>query len=487
MTQGNDGTNEQPRKTPPPRKTSVSRAPAASLHSVSGHFERDAAEVAARPTQKKTAINAARAGAAARPAASLTARNVSRPAADTAGAKPSSLPPAMAEKCLPEPDDTTPPPRPRPPMSSLPRLTPDSFTGMAPAVASAARAAARAVAAQQAAGTSAAGAQHNAKPALSVVIPCHNAAATLDELHRRVGNACREAVNDDYEVVLVNDGSSDDSWQQMQTLAAQDDRIVAINLTRNYGQQLALSAGLKFARGTRVLTLDGDLQDPPELLADMMVKAETGFDVVYGQRQERDGETWLVRTGNGALRRLVTLMVKQDAPVGASDFRLISRRALDLLNAMPEQHRYLRGMIDWLGLPQAPIAYHRDDRYADRAGLPLRRALCAAVDAMTGFSTRPLRLAAYLGIAFGLFGLSMAAYALATWLAGASVAGWTSLMTAILLLGSVQLIMLGVVGEYVGRLYLESKGRPLFVIEEIVRGNQGALHHSHLGAIPSAE
>ncbi len=308
-------------------------------------------------------------------------------------------------------------------------------------------------------------------PALSVIAPCYNETETLPELYRRVSKVCREEVGDDYEIVLINDGSSDGTWPSIVSLITGDPHVIGVNLSRNHGHQLALSAGLSVCRGRRVLIIDADLQDPPELLAEMMALMNDGADVVYGQRQSRSGETWLKRASAAAFYRILKRLVDIDIPLDTGDFRLMNRRALDILNAMPERQRFIRGMVSWIGLDQRPVRYRRERRFAGQTKYPLRRMLRLGVDAITGFSIRPLRIAVHFGLLFGLGGFALLVYVLYTWLIGRTVAGWTSVMTVVLLLGSVQLLVLGVFGEYLGRLYMESKHRPLFVIDSIVRND----------------
>jgi dolichol-phosphate mannosyltransferase len=306
------------------------------------------------------------------------------------------------------------------------------------------------------------------RPLLSVVAPCYNESESLHELYRRVTEVCRANVAEDYEIVLVNDGSRDSTWADIRALTQNDPHVVGVNLSRNHGHQLALSAGLTVCRGARILIIDADLQDPPELLPQMMAEMDKGADVVYGQRADRAGESWFKKTSAAAFYRLLDRMVDIKIPLDTGDFRLISRRALDILNEMPEQHRFIRGMVSWIGLAQRPVIYHRHERFAGETKYPLSKMIKFALDAITGFSIRPLRIAIYLGVLFGLGGIVVLAYTLWTWISGETVQGWTSLMAVVLVLGSVQLLVIGVLGEYLGRLYLESKRRPLFVIDEIV-------------------
>jgi dolichol-phosphate mannosyltransferase len=337
----------------------------------------------------------------------------------------------------------------------------------------------------QASATPAAGVQ--GAIALSVVVPCYNEADGVAELHRRVTDVCRAAIGDDYEIVLVNDGSSDGTWAALTALAGRDPHVVAIQLARNYGHQVALSAGLQICRGERTLILDADLQDPPELLVEMMALMDQGFDVVYGQRQERDGETWFKRTSAAAFYRFFNRLIDVRIPVDTGDFRLMSRKALSHLNAMPEQFRFVRGMVAWIGLRQAPIRYHRSARFAGETKYPLKKMLRFAVDAITSFSVRPLRFASHIGIAFGVLGLVSLGCILTFWLRGDVVPGWTSLAALVLILGSIQLTLLGVFGEYLGRMYIESKRRPLFIIDEIATSATVAESYPARGPVHPAD
>ncbi len=312
-------------------------------------------------------------------------------------------------------------------------------------------------------------------PRLSIVAPCYNEEAGLEEFHRRMTAAAVETAGSDYELVLLNDGSTDRTWSIMADLVRRDPRVVAINLSRRHGHQLAITAGLYTCRGERILTIDADLQDPPELLGEMwrqMDRAEA--DVVYGSRRERQGETMLKRGTAALFYRLMRRVGYADMPVDAGDFRLMTRRVLDILNSMPEQHRFIRGMVSWIGLRQVPLAYDRAARHSGESNYPLAKMMGLAFDALTSFSIMPLRLASYLGLLLGLLSLLMLGYTLGSWASGHVVEGWTSLLTVVLILGSTQLILFGLLGEYVGRLYLETKRRPLFVIDQVLTQNTAA-------------
>lgn len=303
---------------------------------------------------------------------------------------------------------------------------------------------------------------------LSVVVPCYNEEEGVHELHRRVSAVCQASIGDSYELVLVNDGSRDATWKIMGEISRADKHVVAINLSRNHGHQLALSAGLQLCRGERVFVLDADLQDPPELLPKMMARMDDGCDVVFGQRIKREGETLFKKASAYAFYRLLDRMVDIDIPPDTGDFRLMSRRAVDILNSMPEHHRFIRGMVSWIGLRQEALPYERAARFAGETKYPLSKMIRFAIDAITGFSVRPLRIASYIGIFSGIATLLLLVYVLIHYFTGYSVEGWTSLAVIVLLLGSAQLLVAGVMGEYLGRLYVESKGRPLFIIQEIV-------------------
>jgi dolichol-phosphate mannosyltransferase len=303
---------------------------------------------------------------------------------------------------------------------------------------------------------------------LSVVVPCYNEKGAIKELYRRVTKVCRNLVDGNYELILVNDGSSDETWPILQQLADRDDRVVAIDLSRNHGHQLALSAGLSLARGERILVIDADLQDPPELLPQMMQLMDEGADVVYGQRLAREGETWFKRVSARVFYRLLLRLTDVPIPLDTGDFRLMSRRVLDTLLAMPECQRFIRGMVAWIGFRQVPLHYYRDKRFAGETKYPLHKMLTFAVDAITGFSILPLRISLYLASLFiGFAGLLMI-YVLSSWLYLGAVPGWTSQFMGMLIFASVQLFSLAVIGEYLGRIYMQAKHRPLFIIREIV-------------------
>jgi len=313
-----------------------------------------------------------------------------------------------------------------------------------------------------------------ARPVLSVVAPCFNEEGVLPEFLARVAKVL-DGIAGSSEIVVVDDGSRDGTWRVMTEASAHDPRIVAVRLMRNHGHQLALTAGLSICRGERVLIIDADLQDPPELLPDMMAimdgrDGKGGADVVYGQRRARAGESLFKRMTAAAFYRLIGRMTDVDIPLDAGDFRLMTRRVLDMLLAMPERHRFIRGMVAWIGGRQVPIAYDRAPRAAGESKYPLSKMIRFAADAITAFSVVPLMASMTIGWIMAAVGFGFFVYSIAGWLMHSTLPGWTSLMAAIGLLGGMQFLMLGVIGAYLGRLYDQSKGRPLFLIRDIVGG-----------------
>jgi dolichol-phosphate mannosyltransferase len=320
--------------------------------------------------------------------------------------------------------------------------------------------------------------------ALSIVVPCFNEEGGLAALHARLGAAARAAVGEDYEIVLVNDGSRDNSWTMMRAIAAADPHAVAVNLSRNHGHQLALTAGLDLCSGEAILIIDADLQDPPELLPEMLrVMRSEQADVVYGVRRSRSGETAFKRATAHGFYRLLSRATEVDIPLDAGDFRLMSRRALEALLAMPEQARFIRGMVAWLGFRQVPFAYDRQERFAGETKYPLRKMIRFAFDALTGFSSAPLKLASLAGLALSVGSLLLLLYIVFAWSSGHSIPGWTSLMLVVVVLGAVQMFVLALMGEYIGRLYNEAKGRPLYIVQEIAGGERG---NARLGYVADA-
>jgi dolichol-phosphate mannosyltransferase len=302
---------------------------------------------------------------------------------------------------------------------------------------------------------------------MSIVVPVFNEREVLPELYRRV-TAVMSHLGLPYELVLVNDGSRDGSWDVMQSLALADGRVKAIALTRNFGHQPAIVAGLHAARGRTVVFMDADLQDPPELIPQLYAKHLEGNDVVYAQRRERDGETLWKRATASAFYRLMRRMTALEMPLDTGDFRLISRRVADDLGALREYHPFMRGLVTWVGYQQAGVLYDREPRYKGRTKFSTARMMTFALDGLTSFSSRPLRLAAHAGLFFAGMSLVLMMGLIVYRLSGGThlVQGWTSLIVAVLFLGGLNLIAIGLLGEYIGRIYDQVKGRPLYLVKE---------------------
>lgn len=309
---------------------------------------------------------------------------------------------------------------------------------------------------------------------LSVVVPCYNEEESLGELHRRIKAACAAAPISSYEIILINDGSRDATVSIMQDLAKIDPNLVAIDLSRNHGHQLALTAGLAEAKGDFIFILDADLQDPPELLTPMLERARAGVDVVYGKREIRTGETRFKLLCASLFYRLLSWLSDIPIPRDTGDFRLMTRRVLEQLLAMPEQDRFIRGMVAWIGFRQEAFLYKRDPRYAGVTKYPFHKLLKFAFDAISSFSIKPLRIS----MLFALMGAALAAllglFSIWAYFFHHTIVGWTSIATIVTFFSSLQLICIGVIGEYVGRTYIQVKRRPLFIIRQIYRSDKAA-------------
>lgn len=305
-------------------------------------------------------------------------------------------------------------------------------------------------------------------PALSVVIPCHNEAEVLPETLIRVRTACLAERLADTEIILVDDGSTDATWAEIARQSVAHPTVRGLRLSRNFGHQAALTAGLRLSRGNRVLILDADLQDPPELLGRMMAALDAGHDVAYGQREVRQGDGPLKRLTAWAYYRLLNFLSEVPLPLDTGDFRLMSRRAVDAFLSLPEHGRFVRGMVAWIGFSQAPVPYAREPRFAGQSKYGARQMLRLAMEGITSFSLRPLRLGLLLGGIMLLVSLALLLLVLGTWLFGYTVRGWTSILVVLLGIGGVQTLLLGVIGEYVGKIFVEAKARPIYLVREIL-------------------
>jgi dolichol-phosphate mannosyltransferase len=306
----------------------------------------------------------------------------------------------------------------------------------------------------------------NLRPTLSLVIPIFNEEETIPELHARLA-AFLAALNVTWEVVFVDDGSKDSSLRLLKELAAVESRYRLVSFARNFGHQIAITAGVDYAEGRAVVVMDADLQDPPEVVRDMLAKYEQGYDVVYGVRSRRLGETIFKKFTAAAFYRLMRGMTGIDLPVDTGDFRLMSRRVVLTLRSLRERHRFVRGMVAWVGFKQTSVHYERQGRFAGETKYPLRKMLKFAIDGITSFSIVPVRIATWLGLFAGLGAMLIGLWALYEKLVlGHTVQGWTTIMLLVAVSSSVQLLMMGVLGEYVGRIYEEVKHRPLYTVQE---------------------
>jgi glycosyltransferase involved in cell wall biosynthesis len=306
-------------------------------------------------------------------------------------------------------------------------------------------------------------------PALSVVVPAYNEEPVLREFHRRLSTVL-DALALDAEVLYVNDGSVDGTLEVLRELRGRDPRVGILGLSRNFGKEVALTAGLDHARGEAVVVIDADLQDPPELIPVLLRHWREGFDVVYAQRRRREGESALRRAAAFLFYRTIRMLAGVDVPPDTGDFRLLSRRAVDALRRLREQHRFMKGLFAWIGYPQRAVLYDRDPRYAGTTKWSYWKLWNLALEGITGFTIGPLKVATYVGLLTALGAFVYAAVVIVKTLAfGERVPGYPSLMVVVLFLGGLQLMTLGVLGEYLGRMFDESKRRPLYLVSHYER------------------
>jgi polyisoprenyl-phosphate glycosyltransferase len=304
------------------------------------------------------------------------------------------------------------------------------------------------------------------KIVLSIVVPVYNEQAVVQESYRRL-KAMLEGQNDNYELIFVNDGSRDATCEILRAICASDPHARLIDFSRNFGHQTAITAGMNFATGDAVVVIDADLQDPPEVIPAMVAKWREGFDVVYGKRAQRKGETLFKRFTSAAFYRVLQKLTDVEIPVDTGDFRLIDRKVCDALKSVKERNRYIRGIISWLGFRQTAVEFVREERFAGETKYPLKKMIRFAFDAITSFSYKPLKLASYFGGAVSLAGFSyMMVVLYLKVFTTSTVTGWASMMAVSLFFNGVVLMMLGIIGEYIGRIYDEAKGRPLYVVRE---------------------
>lgn len=303
-------------------------------------------------------------------------------------------------------------------------------------------------------------------PTFSIIAPIWNEVQTIPEFYRRVTEAMDES-GEPWELILVDDGSTDGSTDLIRKFANQDQRVKPLIFARNFGHQIAISAGWDYACGQAVIVIDSDLQDPPEIIPDLISKWREGYEVVYAVRAEREGESWFKLFTASLFYRLIYRITDVDIPFDTGDFRLLDRKVVDVLKTMRERHRFPRGMAAWVGFRQIGVPYTRAARFAGETKYPFKKMFRLAINAITGFSYFPLQVATFLGFISASISILAIPVVVAMRLAGSQAFfGQATTLIAVLFLGGVQLISLGILGEYVGRLYDEAKGRPLYIVRE---------------------
>lgn len=301
---------------------------------------------------------------------------------------------------------------------------------------------------------------------LSVIIPIYNEASNINKLWERL-TIVLNSMKIQYECIFVNDGSKDESLTIIKQLAVKSTDIRYLDFSRNFGHQIAVTAGLDHAHGDHVVIIDADMQDPPELIPELYAKALQGFDVVYAKRKRRKGESLFKRLTAKSFYRLLSALTNFDIPLDTGDYRIISKRVLEALNKMPEKDKFLRGQISWIGFNQSYIEYVREERQSGESGYSVKKMLHLALNGITGFSDIPLKFVSYLGFLVFFIALFLMIYSLYSWLVKSStVPGWTSIMLSVLFIGGIQMIAIGIIGEYLARMNNNVRNRPLYIIRE---------------------
>jgi len=306
----------------------------------------------------------------------------------------------------------------------------------------------------------------NAKSVYSVIAPVYNEIGSVGEFYKAVANVM-SGLKETWELILVDDGSSDGSTDKIRELAAKDEHVKPVIFARNFGHQIAVTAGLDYSRGDAVMIIDADLQDPPEVMLDLIAKWREGYEVVYAVRRKREGESWFKLATASLFYRIIYRITDVKIPLDTGDFRLLDRKIVDIMSQMRERHRFLRGMAAWVGFKQVGVEYDRKERFAGQTKYPFSKMLKLALNAITSFSYFPLQVATYLG--FISASISILAIPIVAYLRLAlheALLGQATTLIAVLFLGGVQLITLGILGEYIGRIYDEAKGRPLYIVNE---------------------
>ncbi len=307
----------------------------------------------------------------------------------------------------------------------------------------------------------------------SIVVPVFNEQEVLEEFYKRLFVVAEE-LNESYEIVFVNDGSEDESLNIMKQLQNRNSRIKILDFSRNFGHQIAITAGMDYSNGRAVIIIDADLQDPPEVISNFVEKWKQGYDIVYGVREQRQGESIFKKLSAKLFYRILRRMTNVDIPVDAGDFRLIDRKVVDVFSQqIREKNRYIRGLTSWVGFKQVGVLYKRDKRFAGETKYPLRKMVKLGLDGIISFSNIPLKIVSFFGFLAAGSSFLYAIYALAMRVfTNQTIPGWTSLVLAVVFLGGVQLLSLGLIGEYISRINDESKGRPLYIIKKVFKKNE---------------
>lgn len=301
---------------------------------------------------------------------------------------------------------------------------------------------------------------------LSIIVPIYNEEKIIQELYSRLKEAAQK-ISENYELIFVNDGSKDHSFLELQQLSQMDSRVFFINFSRNFGHQIAVTAGLDACKGQAVVIIDGDLQDPPELIPELFAKYKEGFDVVYAKRKERKGESFFKKATAKIFYRVLQKITSINIPVDTGDFRLIDRKVVEYLKIMPEQNKFLRGQIAWLGFKQSEVLFNRDKRMHGKTGYSFSKMVHFAMDGITSFSDKPLQMVTKLGFAISLLSFVIILYAVYShFVLNQTITGWTSLIISTMFIGGVQLISIGVIGEYISRINRNVLNRPMYIVEE---------------------
>ncbi|MFX0194699.1 MAG: glycosyltransferase family 2 protein [Candidatus Hodarchaeota archaeon] len=316
---------------------------------------------------------------------------------------------------------------------------------------------------------------NNKKQLISIVIPVYNEIEVIDAFYKRINKVVKSLGSFSHEIIFVDDGSKDNSCQKLVNLSNIDPNVRVIKFSRNFGHQIAITAGIDFAEGDAVVVIDADLQDPPDVITKFVKKWEEGYDVVYGIRVKREGEGKMKLLTANLFYRILKVFAKIDVPVDVGDFRLMSKRAVERFKELRERDRFVRGLVSWIGFKQIGVYYVRDKRYAGDTKYPYRKMIKFALDGITSFSSVPLKLASWLGYITSLLAFLYTCSVFIQKALGYTVQGWATIMVGMLFLGGVQLICLGIMGEYIGRIFSEIKHRPLYVIEEIYNSESTAI------------